>query len=569
MATVLAPPGLADDRLHAYEALIAIGDRLHGASADVEAALALIVDRAHELLEADLAWLVLVDEHGMLRPAHLRGFRSDAFLDVALPAALGVGGRAIEQGGPLVIPDYAAYEHPTHADVRDAILAEGAVTIVCAPMHRDGALVGTLYVAHRRPTAVPREATWLLGALAAQASMAIASRRLHARLLTQRDALERSLGVHRRLVQAGLEEQGLTGLAEVLAELVGRPLRIEQDICEPRMLRVTAPGARDALPEPMEEGVVHPIQAGMRRLGTITVLGPPCLEPLARSALEQGATMLALELLKQRAAVEVGWQLSGDLLEELLAAPGPVPEALARRARHLGVDVDAPHRIVALGAPAGAGDAATRLLELVRGLVTKRALGRGSGALAVRRATEVLVALPPELDDRADELLAAIRAAARSEVGALCVGVGSRSPDLASSARAASSCLRLARSAPDAGSVVHYDAFGSLRFLLDAADVANAALVAREPLAPLLAHDRAHRTPLLETTRAFLESGGHHGRCAARCHIASSSLKYRLAKIEQVLGAHPSDPELGFRLTLAFKVHDLLEVLGVQDRPAA
>ncbi|WP_205697129.1 GAF domain-containing protein [Conexibacter sp. SYSU D00693] len=564
MSLVLAPEAGVAGRLHAYEALIAIGDRLHGASADVEGALAMVVEQAQGLLRTDMAWLTLADEEGVLRPMHLRGFRSDAFLHVSLPAAMGVGGRAIRRGAPLVIDDYATFEHPTRPAVRDTMLAEGAVTIVCAPMHRDGELVGTLYVANRRATVVTEEETWLLGALAAQASMAIASRRLHHRLLVQNDALERLFGMHRRLVQASLEEQGLTGLAEVLADLVGRPLLVEQDICEPRTLRVASRGVDAGLgPDPRPVDSVHPIQAGMTQLGSITVLGEGLLSPLATSALEQGATMLALELLKQRAAVEVGWQLSGDLLEELLAAPQPVPEALVRRARHLHVDVTAPHRVIALGLVNALGDRPTRLLELARGLVAKRALGHGSRALAMRRGTEVLVALPDELARHTDDVLDALRDLARPVVGELHAGVGSLDVDLAASARAATSCLRLARSAEAPGAVVHYDAFGSLRFLLDAADVRNAALIAREPLVPLIEHDRAHRTPLLETTRAFLEVGGHHGRCAARCYIASSTLKYRLAKVEHVLGAHPSDPELGFRLTLAFKVHDLLEVLGV------
>lgn len=570
MSTVLASPDPEPvmSRLHAYEALIEIGSRLHGASDDVDGALRLIVEQARRLLVADMAWLVLADEErGVLRPVLLRGFRRDAFLDVELPIPMGVGGSAIARGCPVVIDDYRHWEHPTLPAVRDTILGEDAVSMICAPMRREQDLVGTLYVANRRRTDFSQEAVWLLGALATQASMAIESRRLYHRLREQNELLESAFGVHRRLMRASLEEQGLVGLATVVSELVGRPLVIEQEICEPRRVRVEGgdrAAAGRAVPR-QEASDVLPIKAGMGRLGTLEVFGDAPLTPLQVSALEQGTTLLALELLKERAGTEVGWRLSGELLEELLASPHPVPPPLARRATHLHVDVAQPHRMLAIAPAEPGGDRGTRLLDIARGMIARRAPGHGSQALGVRRPREVLLALPAALAGRAEEIAQAIQDAARPVVGELYFGIGSLDADLAASHRAAMACLRLARSADTPGRLVDYDDFGPLRFLLDAADVRNAALIAREPLEPLLAHDRTHRTPLLATTRAYLETGGHHGRCAERCCIAVSSLKYRLRKIEEVLAAHPGDPELAFRLTLAFKVHDLLGVLGIEE----
>lgn len=568
MSTVLSPPEPVMTRLHAYEALMEIGGRLHSASDDVDAALELIVEQAHHLLETDMAWLVLADEdRGVLHPVLLRGFRSDAFLAVELPIRMGVGGSAISRRCPVVIDDYRRYEHPTSGAVRESILEEGAVSMICAPMRREDDLVGTLYVANRTQTEFAAEEAWLLGALATQASIAIESRRLNHRLRVQNTLLEDAFGVHRRLMQASLEERGLVGLATVVADLIGHPLAIEQDICEPRRVRVE--GGSDSPVKPLDgeeiTPTVIPIKAGMGHLGTLEIYATEPLTPLQVRAVEQGTTLLALQLLKERAETEVGWRLSGELLEELLESPHPVPPGLERRARHLHVDIGRPHRMLAISPVDTGGDSTTRLVDIARSIIAKRAPGHGSQALGVRRTREVLVALPETLAHDADAIADAIQQAAAPLVGQLYVGIGSLDADFAATYRAAASCLSLARSADTPGKLVTYDAFGSLRFLLDAADVRNAAFIAREPLEPLLEHDRTHRTPLLETTRAFLKAGGHHGRCAELCFIAVSSLKYRLGKIEEVLGAHPSDPETAFRLTLAFKVHDLLTVLGIDD----
>lgn len=565
MHPALLSPHPGRERTGAYEALIQIGNQLHGASADVDLALDLIVTRAQELLDTDLAWLVLADnERGVLRPVVIRGFRSDDFLAVELPCGSGVGGRAIAQQQPLIVDDYPSHEHVTTDAVRDAMLAEGTVALVCAPMIRDDQLVGTLYVANRRPTDFSDEDAWLLGALAAQASVAIESRRLCRRLTVQNELLEQAFGVHRRLTQASLDEVGLVGLAGVLTELIGLPLTIEQDICEPRVVQVSK-GVADCPTTPGTPSVTRTIAAGPRRLGTIEVLGTTALEPLQLKALEQGITLLALELLKQRASIEVAWRMSGELLEELLDCAQPVAGPLARRAAHFQVDVTAAHRMLAIAPADPRGERHTTLLEIARSMIARRAPGHGSRALALKRGHEILLALPPELEGDAARIARAIQEAAALTIGDLYVGIGPCTVDFGQTCRGAQTCLNLARDTHPSAAVVAYDTLGSLRFLLDAPDLRNAADIAQEPLRPLIAHDEHHRTPLLETARAFVECGGHHGRAAERCFVAVNTMRYRIRKIERLLGTHPADPELAFRLSLAFKVRDLLAVAASQE----
>ena len=87
----------------------------------------------------------------------------------------------------------------------------------------------------------------------------------------------------------------------------------------------------------------------------------------------------------------------------------------------------------------------------------------------------------------------------------------------------------------------------------------------REALDSVIAHDATERTPLLPTLRAFVECDGHYERTAERLYVAVSTLKYRLRKLRDVLGESPSDPELHFRLRLAFSLLDLVEAMGIDD----
>jgi PucR C-terminal helix-turn-helix domain/GGDEF-like domain len=58
----------------------------------------------------------------------------------------------------------------------------------------------------------------------------------------------------------------------------------------------------------------------------------------------------------------------------------------------------------------------------------------------------------------------------------------------------------------------------------------------RRVLGPMLEHDRAHRTDLVRTLEAYLESSGSWSRCAARMHLHVNTVRYRIERIEALTG---------------------------------
>jgi sugar diacid utilization regulator len=558
----------AEPTAQAYEALFRIGTRLHSVSGDVDDILELIVDEAAALLKTDVAWLCLVNDDGkLIYPAVIRGFRDRGFLDLTLEVGRGVGGVAVAEHRALIVGDYGTHPQDTSDAVRSGVIGEGIVSLICAPMLKDDTMVGALYVGNRRYTPFADVDAALLSALAAQASIAIHNRRLYERLSAQNELLERAFDIHRQLTQASLDGVGLAGIGDVLVQLIGHPIVIEQDICDPPVIRCPA----DMTPaDPDTPNITHAIVAGHRPLGSVEVLGTRMLAPLEAKALEHGTTVLALELVKQRSATEVEWRLSGELLDELLDLPGTPSETLARRARHLGVDIDSPHRMLALAQDGDQGSPYA-LLAVVRRLMIGRAPHNVGRALSAKRGSLVVLALPPALEGAAAAIARDIQRATAAEGGTVSVGAGALSHDFGETYRAAAACLALARNAGSPGMIVELDTLGPLRFLLDATDVGQSAAMIRETLDPVIAHDTTARTSLLPTLRAFVECDGHYERTAQRLYVAVSTLKYRLRKLREVLGRSPSDPDLHFRLRLAFNLLDLMEAMGVDDalgRPA-
>jgi sugar diacid utilization regulator len=206
---------------------------------------------------------------------------------------------------------------------------------------------------------------------------------------------------------------------------------------------------------------------------------------------------------------------------------------------------------------------AERLLSQARGLLARRAPGLAMRALSGRRDAWVVLALPPALEGDAAQLAAAVRGLDGGRWEGVRVGIGPLHDRLGDGRRAAAACVAFARRSGGPPGITNYDELGPLRFVLDAPDPRHAVALAGEALDRLAEDDRAGRTELLATLRAYLETGGHQREAAARCHIATSTLKYRMAKVRDLLGRNPGDPEVQFELMLAFKLRDLLAAADV------
>jgi len=533
---------------HAYDALSQIAAELHSPSQESDAVLSLIVQKARELVDTDVAWMELVVD-GELVPVVVRGARGKELLGARTGLDVGIGGAALAEQRALTIADCRAPS--VSGGIRDALVAEGLVSLVCAPMARDEEPVGALYVGDRHRTPFTDSDARLLSALAAQASIALANRNLYARLSEHNELLEATFSVHHELTQASLTGVGVQGVVDLLAQLVGHPIALTVDAGDVPVIRSSDAAAADD-----GDGLHATVSAGAERLGVLQVIGAETLAPLQRKAFEHGQTVLALELLREHAAREVEWRLSGELLDGLLESDGEPPAALRRRAEHLRVDLAQPHRALAFAA----GDEvdADRLLAQARGLLARRAPGNAMRALSGRRGSWVVLALPPALEQDAAALAEAVRGLDSGRWDDVRVGVGPLERRLATSWRAANACVAFAERIGGPAGVTRYDELGPLRFVLDTPDPRHAVAISSEALERLVEHDRGGRSELVATLRAYLETGGHQRETADRCHIATSTLKYRMAKIRDLLGRSPAEPEVQFELMLAFKLRDLL-----------
>lgn len=561
LADVLAAALADQERFAAHGALIELSSQLHADELNTDEILRLIVERARQLIGVDVTWLGLIDAQDRVAIEVAAGARSREFVDMWIDVGHGIGGLAVKERRTVVVPDHRLFQPNSTDLVIQTLAAEGVVSVLCAPLLFDGGAIGALYGGSRELTTFSETTIAVFTALATQAAVSIVNSRLYGALADKNVLLERTLSLHRRLNDAALAGADTHAIAGEVARLIERPVIVVRELGKSRAWRYDPSPERGAnpacidAPEHDGDGWVA-IRAGEEWLGTLGVLGDAPLRDFDRNALEQGATIMALEIVKERAAWEAEWRLRGELLEEILQQQGGPSEGLQLRAARFGVDLEARWSLAVLEPASGT----TADLEPI----VRTALHRGTGdgrALVAKRGDRVLVALDGAGGSPAETIEQVLVKAERAGAKAI-GGLSAPRRELPIALGEAEAVLRLARD-NDRSGLVTFEALGPLRYFLNAPGTAEMSAMVNSVLGDLADYDRRRNGELIRTLRAYLRSGGHHPTAAADCHIHVSTLKYRLGRIAELLGRPVSDPQAQFELGLAFSTLDVLGTLGL------
>jgi sugar diacid utilization regulator/putative methionine-R-sulfoxide reductase with GAF domain len=531
---------------------------VHEAEAPVEV-LRRANDAARLLVETSCSYCAVRDGD-MLRLVAHSGFRDPRTAGGwRLPVGKGIGGRVVERGETLVVRDYQ--HDPRRERFSKALIdAEGLRCSIATPIRSGDRVVGVLYVAEhrlRRFTSGDLETMSLFGRLVGAALAAAEERQaLQQRLGAQEDAA-RQAEEARRLLASVAAVLGDDGTLEAALRVLVDRLGGSAAVLDPFGNRVAHAG--EALTDPVPVAV----HSGGRRLGTLVVAPAGTLTSAERACLEQVADLVALSLLRERSALEDELGLGPRFLDDLLHGRLGDEEAVARQASILGIDLGAPRAVLCVGLPAGEpGPTPPPPLTRQAATVLRRA------AMARR--------LEPVLDLRGRDMVLLVRvnetgtAALRTTVGTLLREAGTvlgearlagglgrtcrRLGDFAESYREAVIALDLARSTGGQAGIRTHEDLGFYGLLAGAVDLRALDALAQRTLAALVRADRELGTRYLVTLAAYLRNDRHLKPAAAALGIHINTLRYRLARIENLLGVRLDDVEARFLLELAVRL---------------
>ncbi len=587
-------------------------------TAEPDALLELVIREATEAMGTDVCSLYLFDtDRRVLVLTATNGLNAGSVGRARLGLGEGVTGWVAEHRQPLVVPRVAAEPRfrwiPGVDDPRFTSML--SVPILAGPR-----MIGVLNVQTVPTRAFVEADVDFLAAIAGGVAGIIERSELQRRLESQLGEIRSSQEIHERFTALALAGAGLDAILEAIGSLA----RARVDLYDPQGFRLHRSGdpglpvSRLALPAALVGAdapgpVLAAVGRTRRRLWLtpirtegelVAVLaaepppsGPapaaaggdatPVLSSTARRALEHGATVLALELAKERAAAEVERRLRGDLVEALLSHGLGAAEAsrLAAQAGRLGSRI-AQHSWVLVAEPDDEATAARlgsrAFQDRVHQAASELCRRRAAGALVVTRPTSLLILAPAAPADDAEEGAAALGApdphldlGRVTELGtailellhrlqrdaAFSVGIG----NLAAGAEhlplahdQARQALRLVRRSGGRGQVVSYRSLGALRLLLEVRDPQAVTRFVDETLGPVL-HPGARRSaPLLVTLEALVRHRWNRRATARALSLHINSLAYRIRAIEHATGMGLDDPEARVLLTVALQARTLL-----------
>jgi purine catabolism regulator len=401
----------------------------------------------------------------------------------------------------------------------------------------------------------------------------------------QYEVLQRGIGIHKRLERLVLEERGLDEVVRALAAATGgavsvlsaRGETIATKVFRRQMPEAALDHVRDEVrrrsgqmgagqpAEAAEFAPDHPEIAGRSLVLPVSTRGrgaPQAWLVAARDAgglgdferliLQQAVTVVALELMRQRAMRDTERRLAGDVLAEALT--GRLSEAeLAVRLRPFGVGSSA--AVLVFSRPDR--DTAARAEADLDRFMTDA----GVGALVASR--ERLLCAVIDARDGIDPVALAARArdALADEHGDL-PAAASRSAAVGAlrrsfhEARCALEAAALANG--QSPPVASYRDLGAFQLLLSLQDDEALRLYCDSVLGPLEDASGEYGDELIRSLEAFIEQNGQWEKAARELYCHRHTLRYRIKRVEQLTGRDLSSARDRIEFWLALRARELV-----------
>ncbi|MFG2086182.1 MULTISPECIES: PucR family transcriptional regulator [unclassified Spirillospora] len=347
--------------------------------------------------------------------------------------------------------------------------------------------------------------------------------------------------------------------------------------------------------------LVVPVMAGGFDHGRIVAFSPDgTLRGTDLGILERAATVAALVVTKQQAVAAVESKYRADFLRDILAGRAGDDGRVIAHCDGFGWDLDRPVMVVVAeldGRPRGTGgpvpatapenDATGRGKGSEsdggnrggRGIEERSAQERLAAAwtTAVRRhdrgaavasfAHEVVAIVGADGGDPAELTAGPLHAMVKEASSIFAEHQPVRRTFSTGISRTVSSpaalpeayeqavkAVRVGRQLNGTGARAHFDQLGVYRLLSLVSDPDELHAFVRETLGDLAADDEPELVDLRRTLQVLLETNLNVAETARRLHFHYNTLRYRIGKLERMLGAFTEDAHLRLNLTLALHV---------------
>jgi purine catabolism regulator len=293
------------------------------------------------------------------------------------------------------------------------------------------------------------------------------------------------------------------------------------------------------------------------------------LDAGAVQALERVAIVAALTITKELAVSAVEGKFRGDYLRDVLTGLVPVDDSVVEHCASLGWDINRPLVVVVAeldpvrANPAGQASATAVVHrsqhERFSSAWQQVVRVRDKGSPVVGFSQEVVALLPVKPGSESavvDEVVAAVAGDRGGGRQSFCAGVSrvvTTPAEISAAYSQARKAVAVGRRVHGHGSVSHFDSLGVHRLLSLVPDPGELKAFANEVLSELAA-DNVEAADLRATLQTLLDTNLNVAETARLLHFHYNTLRYRIGKLERIVGPFTTDPHLRLDVALALQV---------------
>jgi purine catabolism regulator len=381
--------------------------------------------------------------------------------------------------------------------------------------------------------------------------------------------LARSEEIQGRLTRVMLEGGSLVELVQALSTLVGFPVAIIDARSRTLAAAGDAPDGTEVAPAVR---VTRPIQVGDVRYGEVVVwAGPGELQTQDLMAMQHATMIAAMALAQERTLLTREQRYRTLFLTALMLGRVQSRSEAERAAVAMSWDLDVDRAVVLIDLATSVGPVLVAEQPIEELLL--RTVGAALGPLSIAWGLHSGLAVLAEPSPSLAAVCRLVREAIRRANPHLQVMIGAgRVCDcrvgLAQSFQEASNAISLGREIYGGDFVLRYDELGLYRLLYQMPDL-DLRRHCEEAVGPLLEYDQLHHASLLHTLEVYLRRYGNRVETARELNIHYNTLRYRLEKINQLVGGIERHATSRLDLEVAIHAQRILASRDAQGRVPA
>lgn len=419
--------------------------------------------------------------------------------------------------------------------------------------------------------------------------------------------------VHDRFTTLALNDEGLEAIATSLEKLIGNPVAIYDrnfnciTSTDSKIIQFISLDKESAINENMGKNfsyykerviftqaneaeknqIIIPIQT-VNNIKTYLVVAEinKELEELDYIAMENAATILCLELVKQFSVAEVERKFKNDLIDDLISGKISSNDTIYQRANLIGLKLNCYYSIVLINIDGFNKHLSkqdmkdqdkfkefenrihTAILDNINIFIPNAIVRIGSNRIIILWDVNKENSSDREWITKIKQTVEKIQKRVKKQIKgiSLTVGIGNVGKsvdDISKSYREAEEALELGKITDGEDVITAFSELGILRLLCQFSDLSSLSNFIPTSLTRLIEYDKSNKNDLVNTLETFLKCNGNATKTAQALFVHYKTVMYRLDRIKEITKLDFEDHESMLEAQVGFKI---LKLLNKQHR---